>query len=762
MEVGEGLANMGSGTQKMTWNEFATATWNGEGPLFDIFVAPVRYPVDYSKQYKNGSCVPIIGLLLGLVAGLVAAAVYLNYNLRSSEEFPSPVDLEGPYISCRYEAPESQTRLSNSYATLVINVEDLEEERLKQAIVTPYSATITATSFVITGMLETDIVYQRVERPLINEACQPFLADPFFNRPNNPLLYAAIGGGSKPPADIFQALFLLGADFPDTLTVVFDIFLANEQRLVEPFNCEEVPGWTCEPCYYDHDDGCDCECGIIDPDCTPDADIFGCDPTTSCFDGVCLVPSEGTTKMDENEKKQFSQLPHHHHQSSPNTNPTTEKKSQQKPSSSHQQQQTRDHITVPSNFTCPSSYYHSQDGCDCNCGVFDPDCSDPLAQIYGCFGENIYCTFDGMCSPIPEDQPSIPAEWQCDSSTYSSQDGCDCNCGVRDPDCDLSDTQYFVPLVGCPVSGSTCNAEGVCQLPEYPDNFWDCVASNPLLSGKGVVRLDLLFKADLYLSRDRKGDYYFQPIVEAMAECKQQSWLLFEAEMNERALEGNCTLSELKEAVVISTSVDVGTRRTFLASEYVQCFDNKDNGRIIFAETWKVWKISSYVPKNLPLTRKLILEAEKELWFYFSRPESTCALNSLFDWTIDQDKALGLQKLALAYRCVNYPNAFVVIGALAGYGGIYLTMMTVMMALLVRTFSRQVPMRIYAYKQDGQRHFALRPFGVSRDVEFEKVNNQERRLSVNPTGSSRELVPMAAMNSSASHMSLAVPNSVKI
>eukprot|EP00514_Thraustochytrium_sp_LLF1b_P012390 CAMPEP_0184555408 /NCGR_PEP_ID=MMETSP0199_2-20130426/37482_1 /TAXON_ID=1112570 /ORGANISM="Thraustochytrium sp., Strain LLF1b" /LENGTH=204 /DNA_ID=CAMNT_0026951725 /DNA_START=253 /DNA_END=863 /DNA_ORIENTATION=- len=37
-------------------------------------------------------------------------------------------------------------------------------------------------------------------------------------------------------------------------------------------------------------------------------------------------------------------------------------------------------------------------------------------------------------SPTPA--PTVPKGWTCDAQYYSANDGCDCGCGVRDPDCD--------------------------------------------------------------------------------------------------------------------------------------------------------------------------------------------------------------------------------------------------------------------------------------------------------------------------------------
>ena len=38
---------------------------------------------------------------------------------------------------------------------------------------------------------------------------------------------------------------------------------------------------------------------------------------------------------------------------------------------------------TPAAWTCSASYYAKQDGCDCNCGTWDPDCNSP-GFLYGC------------------------------------------------------------------------------------------------------------------------------------------------------------------------------------------------------------------------------------------------------------------------------------------------------------------------------------------------------------------------------------------
>ena len=54
--------------------------------------------------------------------------------------------------------------------------------------------------------------------------------------------------------------------------------------LPPPTDAPQIPGWTCDPYYWDSDDGCDCGCGVFDPDCvvmTSDVCEY-CDNEGSC------------------------------------------------------------------------------------------------------------------------------------------------------------------------------------------------------------------------------------------------------------------------------------------------------------------------------------------------------------------------------------------------------------------------------------------------------------------------------------------------
>jgi len=106
---------------------------------------------------------------------------------------------------------------------------------------------------------------------------------------------------------------------------------------------------------------------------------------------------------------------------------------------------------VPDAWTCSASYYAGGDICDCDCGAYDPDC-DLGAPLAGC-EEQERCNSDGECVP------RAPAEWTCSPLSYAANNTCDCNCGVYDPDCDFVD---LVGITGCGAGVSECFSDGTC------------------------------------------------------------------------------------------------------------------------------------------------------------------------------------------------------------------------------------------------------------------------------------------------------------
>lgn len=131
--------------------------------------------------------------------------------------------------------------------------------------------------------------------------------------------------------------------------------------------------WHCDLSSYNSKDGCDCGCGILDPDCLSSDYVKNCAAGQMCNSfGYCYYP------------------------------------------------------TVPDTWTCSPDKYNANDGCDCECGEYDPDCSIDQQP-----GTVTNCDSNSICSKSAE---CIP--WHCDGNAYGTLDGCHCDCGSPDPDCD--------------------------------------------------------------------------------------------------------------------------------------------------------------------------------------------------------------------------------------------------------------------------------------------------------------------------------------
>lgn len=200
-------------------------------------------------------------------------------------------------------------------------------------------------------------------------------------------------------------------------------------------------GWTCDPTFYNATDGCDCACGVWDPDCEGTyLRLLNCDPTPDAF-------CNRTTAQCQYGNE------------------------------------------APANWTCLGSYYGTQDGCDCACGVWDPDCDIGGQSTLNCVkGTGPTCTKDvannvGVCEYA---QP-VPDEWFCDQSWYNASDACHCNCGAFDPDCDRPDNI----VKRCPCYEMTCgNANGLCKglcggfvFMQVPEGEVETKESTPETSG---------------------------------------------------------------------------------------------------------------------------------------------------------------------------------------------------------------------------------------------------------------------------------------
>jgi hypothetical protein len=117
-------------------------------------------------------------------------------------------------------------------------------------------------------------------------------------------------------------------------------------------------------------------------------------------------------------------------------------------------------FAVPDMWTCNPSWWDAGDDCDCDCGVRDPDCDDPTLDVYNC-AEGSTCNEDGTCAI------RVPDTWNCDDSWYNAGDDCDCGCGAPDPDCE----NPALRTVNCRFGG-VCQADGTCTI-GIPDT-WTC------------------------------------------------------------------------------------------------------------------------------------------------------------------------------------------------------------------------------------------------------------------------------------------------
>lgn len=94
------------------------------------------------------------------------------------------------------------------------------------------------------------------------------------------------GGGDQPDASS-------GVDGP----LLVDAPLVDAARPIDARPVDAGPTWTCNPSYYNANDGCDCNCGIPDPDCATPGPVFNCGNAVAPYcnaNGTCGDWCNGT------------------------------------------------------------------------------------------------------------------------------------------------------------------------------------------------------------------------------------------------------------------------------------------------------------------------------------------------------------------------------------------------------------------------------------------------------------------------------------
>ena len=104
-------------------------------------------------------------------------------------------------------------------------------------------------------------------------------------------------------------------------------------------------------------------------------------------------------------------------------------------------------------FTCDASHFNTNDGCDCGCGVLDPDCGDAPVQRSG-------CEFDA-CAPgdVPTvNDPSLCAADACGNGYAGSDEVCDDGDTTNEGGCLASCQAVDIGFV-CGRRGEGCRRE---------------------------------------------------------------------------------------------------------------------------------------------------------------------------------------------------------------------------------------------------------------------------------------------------------------
>lgn len=241
------------------------------------------------------------------------------------------------------------------------------------------------------------------------------------------------------------------------------------------------PVWLCDPAYFDNNDGCDCECGIPDPDCSraspADPNVYGCPANTQCSAiGFCEIEGCGNGVLDG----EIEVCDDGNNEPFDGCTPSCRQES----GWSCVADPTKC-VAVPLGWSstigpyCSDSRYLDGEFCDCGCGILDPDCASVDAECnglpLGCIPEEAV-NLDGeldmrILTQVPSNVDNTncventcgdnwtagaeecddgntsdgdtcdstciiehPPEWTCGPQFYND-DQCDCGCGSSDPAC---------------------------------------------------------------------------------------------------------------------------------------------------------------------------------------------------------------------------------------------------------------------------------------------------------------------------------------
>ena len=192
---------------------------------------------------------------------------------------------------------------------------------------------------------------------------------------------------------------------------------------------ECVPtSWNCDISFYGAGDGCDCGCGAQDPDC-------GSSSSGVCE--YCIEPgscaTESCEEIDPNDNAQCIEC---------------------------------DGSEVLCGGTCTDTQSSDQHcgGCDqpCDGACVDGDCLEGFENTDATCSDNLDNDGDTYfdCDDFDCADTAVcggAGVWSCSEDYYGTDDGCDCGCGIVDPDCGSSSADVCEYCSGDGYCGMSCD-----------------------------------------------------------------------------------------------------------------------------------------------------------------------------------------------------------------------------------------------------------------------------------------------------------------
>lgn len=301
------------------------------------------------------------------------------------------------------------------------------------------------------------------------------------------VLIAACSGAAGSPSDAGGAR----AD-ADSTTTTQDASLSPRVDGAPPVPDAATEG-ACPDSYLGAGDGCDCGCGVVDPDCPTPLQASDCEYDV-CATQDEVDPEDATQCRPIEVPEGWTCLPSYYVDESCTCGCTAfDDKGCESPlqwqacSSSYNgcsegQSPNLENPLVceelPPGWTCGWKDFYDED-CDCGCGIPDPSCpANP--RFTEC--ESDLCP--GSSSPDPQDLTqcisNAPQDnWSCDLALLFDGQQCDCGCGAIDPDCGDSPTAADCDLTHCPSGtelepGSTSRCWEDCSPPSEPVGTATC------------------------------------------------------------------------------------------------------------------------------------------------------------------------------------------------------------------------------------------------------------------------------------------------